>query len=116
MPSTTPSTITERSGSISAFTPDNKLVMNFGRPYVSWGFDVRKLEDWLTTLEEAMTIMPPCHRRSLEELYFSLKAAHKHHQAEHEEVVTNAPTSDDLMDYLSAYSAAMAWEAMEGRK
>jgi aminopeptidase-like protein len=107
---------TEHNGSISAFTPDNHLVMNYGSPYVSWGFTVDKLEQWLTTIEEIVNVVPPAHRYALESLYFSLKAAHQRHQKEHEEVVTEAPTSDDLMSYLTAYSAAMAWEAVEGRK
>lgn len=112
-----PSTIkTERNGAISAFTPNNKLVMNYGSPYVSWGFEAKKLEEWLTTIEEIVNIVPPAHRYALENLYGSLKAAHMRHQKEHEEVVTEAPTSDDLMSYLTAYSAAMAWEALEGRK
>ena len=112
-----PATIkTERNGAVSAFTADNKLVMNYGSPYVSWGFSVDKLEDWLTTIEEIVNIVPPAHRYALENLYFSLKAAHMRHQKEHEEVVTEAPTSDDLMSYLTAYSAAMAWEVLEDRK
>ena len=112
-----PSTIkTEYNGAISAFTPDNKLVMNYGSPYVNWGFSVDKLEEWLTTLEEIVNIVPPAHRCALLSLYGSLEAAHMRHRKEHEEVVTAAPTSDDLMSYLTAYAAAMAWEAMEGRK
>ena len=112
-----PSTIkTERNGAVSAFTADNKLVMNYGSPYVSWGFSVDKLEDCLTTIEEIVNIVPPAHRYALENLYFSLKAAHMCHQKEHEQVVTEAPTSDDLMSYLTAYSAAMAWEVLEDRK
>ena len=107
---------TEHNGSISAFTPDNRLVMHYGSPRVSWSFSVDNLENWLTTIEEIVNIVPPAHRYALENLYFSLKAAHQRHQQEHEEVVTEAPTSDDLMSYLTAYSAAMAWEAVEGRK
>ena len=107
---------TEPSGETSAFTPDGKLVMNYGRPYVAWGFSVDKLEDWLTTLEEAMITVPPAHRYSLETLYFSLKAAHRRHQQEHEMVVSEAPSEDDLINYLASYSAAMAWETMEGTK
>lgn len=115
--STMPATIkTEQSGQTSAFTPDGKLVMNYGLPYVAWGFTVDKLEDWLTTLEELIVTIPPSHRYSLESLYFSLKAAHQRHLLEHEEVVTNAPNGDDLMQYLASYSAAMAWELLEGKK
>ena len=107
---------TEPSGETTAFTADGTLVMNYGSPHVAWGFPVKSLENWLTTLEEAMTIMPSCHSRSIETLYFSLKAAHKRHLQEHETLISEAPTSDDLMTYLTSYAAAMAWEAMEGRK
>ena len=107
---------TEASGETSAFTPEGKLVMNFGKPCVAWGFSVVDLEQWLTTIEETINDIPPAHRWSFERLYFSLKAAHKKHQEEHEEVVTEAPTQDDLMSYLTSYSAAMAWEALEGKK
>jgi len=70
---------TESSGETTAFAPDGTLVMNYGSPHVAWGFPVKRLEEWLVTLEETMTAMPDCHRRSIETLYFSLKAAHKRH-------------------------------------
>lgn len=106
-----PATIkTEITGSITAFTPEHALVMNFGQPCVAWGFNVDKLEAWVTTLEEVIPTVAPAHRHSLEGLYFSLKAAHKRHVREHEEVVSDAPTSDDLMAYLAAYAMAMGTE------
>ena len=101
------STIKTEAGTVTAFTPENHLVMNYGRPCVAWSFGVEKLEDWLTTMEEIIGTVPPAHRHSLETLYFSLKAAHKRHLLEHNEVVSEAPTSDDLMAYLAAYAAAM---------
>jgi len=107
---------TEPSGQTSAFTPEGKLVMNYGHPYVAWGFSVKNLENWLTTLEELIPTVPPAHCYSLESLYFSLKAAHQRHLLEHEQVVSDAPNGDDLMQYLASYSAAMSWEAIEGRK
>lgn len=107
---------TEPSGQTSAFTPDGHIVMNYGAPVVVWSFTIKDLESWLTTIEEIVGTIPPAHRLSIEKLYFSLKAAHSRHRQEHEEIVTDAPTSDDLMQYLASYSAAMAWEAMEGRK
>jgi aminopeptidase-like protein len=107
---------TEPSGETSAFTADGTLVMNYGRPHVAWGFAVTDLEDWLTTLEETMPAMPACHRYILEKLYFSLKAAHNRHKREHDDVISDAPSEDDLMSYLTSYSAAMTWETMEGKK
>jgi aminopeptidase-like protein len=98
---------TEATGSISAFTPNHALVMNFGKPVVAWGFDADKLEAWLTTLEEVIPTIAPAHRYAIEGIYFSLKSAYKRHQSEHNEVVTDAPTSSDLMAYLAAYAVAM---------
>lgn len=107
---------TEPSGQTSAFTPNGALVMNYGAPVVAWSFTIKDLEDWLTTIEETISTISPSHRFSMEKLYFSLKAAHNRHLQEHQEVVSDAPNGDDLMQYLTSYSAAMAWEAMEGRK
>lgn len=104
---------TEPSGETSAFTSEGRLVMNYGAPCVAWSFTVQCLEDWLTTIEETIGTIPPAHRRSFETLYFSLKAAHKKHKEEHEAVVTDAPNSDDLMQYLTSYAAAMCVELME---
>lgn len=106
-PSMTSRIKTEPSGEITAFTADNTLVMNYGNPHVAWGFSVKRLEEWLITLEEAMSVMPACHSRSIETLYFSLKAAHKRHLQEHDAVISDAPSEDDLTGYLVAYAAAM---------
>ena len=82
--------------------------MNGSNPVVEWSFHIKNLEAWLTTLEEAMVNENNYgQRRGLEDIYFSLKAAHKKHQAQHQEVVTNAPTADDLAEYLAAYAAAI---------
>ena len=53
-----------------------------------------------------MDIVPPCHRYSLEALYFSLKAAHQKLQLEHNEM-TEEPTATDFQEYLAAYAAAV---------
>lgn len=102
-------TIYKDSFGVSAFTADQRLVMNGSAPCVAWSFRIKELEDWLTTLEEIMVnkTMTP-HRRTLESLYFSLKAAHVKHEEQHNEIVTDAPTADDLMEYLAAYSASIA--------
>lgn len=91
---------------ITAFNSEDKLVMLANRPMVSWGFSLERLEDSLTTLEEIMNFVPPCHRYSLETLYFSLKAAHHKLEQEHNEM-TEEPTVDDLQEYLAAYAAAV---------
>ena len=98
---------------ITAFNGEDKLVMLDSRPMVNWGFSLEKLEDSLTTLEDSLTtleevmnIVPPCHRYSLETLYFSLKAAHQKLQQEHTEM-TEEPTATDFQEYLAAYAAAV---------
>jgi len=99
---------TELSGETSAFTSEGKLTMNYGSPYVAWGFSVKDLEEWLTTLEETMLKDDNvANRRIMEKLYFSLKAAHNQHLRDHDDVVTNAPTADDLMQYLASYTASL---------
>ena len=87
---------------------NTQIVMSGSAPCVEWSFRIKELENWLITLEEAMT-SEDCHghRRGLEDIYFSLKAAHKKHQAQHEAIVTDAPTADDLQAYLMAYAAAV---------
>jgi hypothetical protein len=91
---------------ITAFNGEDKLVMLDSRPMVNWGFSLEKLEDSLTTLEEVMSLVPPCHRYSLETLYFSLKSAHQKLQQEHAEM-TEEPTATDFQEYLAAYAAAI---------
>ena len=91
---------------ITAFNSEDKLVMLDSRPMVNWGFSSQRLEESLTTLEEIMDIVPPCHRYSLEALYFSLKAAHQKLQLEHNEM-TEEPTATDFQEYLAAYAAAV---------
>ena len=91
---------------ITAFNSEDKLVMLDSRPMVNWGFSSQRLEESLTTLEEIMDIVPPCHRCSLETLYFSLKAANQKLQLEHNEM-TEEPTAADFQEYLAAYAAAV---------
>jgi hypothetical protein len=105
------STIYQWPSGTSAFLKTDSrssLVMTCGDPYVEWGFRIEKLEQWLTTLEETISHEANTgNRYDLESLYFSLKAAHTRHLQEHEAVVTEAPTADDLQAYLAAYAAAV---------
>jgi hypothetical protein len=105
------SIIQQRPYGTSAFLKSNhgmKIVMNGGSPCVEWSFRIQELQQWLTTLEEVMIKEENRgNRRDLEGIYFSLKAAHTRHLQEHEDVVTDAPTADDLQAYLVAYAAAI---------
>jgi hypothetical protein len=87
---------------------NTQIVMSGSAPCVEWSFRIKELENWLTTLEEAMVNANNYgQRRGLEDIYFSLKAAHIKHEKQHQEVLTDAPTADDLMAYLTAYTSAM---------
>ena len=93
----------------SVFTDKGAMVMNLDQPVVSWHFHIKELEEWLTTLEEAMVKETNAgNRRSFEGMYFSMKTAYQKHLDQHEEVQSQAPTADDLQAYLSAYAAAIA--------
>lgn len=85
-----------------------QVVMNCGAPCVEWSFRISELQQWLTTLEELMLREGNQHnRRDLEGIYFSLKAAYTKHIKQHDEIVTDAPTADDLFAYLVAYAKAL---------
>jgi len=85
-----------------------QLAMSGGAPYVEWGFCIKQLQEWITTMEETISQEANAHNRShLEGILFSLKAAHARHLEQHEEIVTDAPNADDLQAYLSAYAAAV---------
>ena len=92
----------------SVFMDDGTMVMNIDKPVVSSWMHVSEVEEWLTTLEETMwEEANTANRRSLEGLYFMLKAAHRKHLDQHETIQTQAPTADDLQAYLSAYTNAI---------
>ena len=99
----------------SAFIEDGhyacKSVMVAGEPVVAWGFNIKRLEEWIVTLEEQLNTVSGPTWYSLHSLLSSLRAAHERHKFEHERVVTEAPNADDLMAYLAAYAAAVALEA-----
>ena len=103
------SIIRQQSYGTSAFIKTSngmQAVMCAGVPFVEYTFHVRPLQQWLTTLEEVMVKEENTNnRRDLESIYFSIKAAYNHHLEQHEEIVTAAPTADDLQAYLAAYAA-----------
>jgi hypothetical protein len=92
--------------------PSCQAVMVGGEPCVAWGFTISKLEEWIATLEQQLETASGPTWRSLHSLCCSLKAAHDQHLAEHAQVVTEAPSADDLMAYLAAYTAAVASEGV----
>jgi hypothetical protein len=106
-----PMAITVTTSGVTAFAGE-RLAMNDGNPTIEHFSPVKDLEDWTTTLEEVIA-MPSCkaHRWHLESMYFAFKAVLKKHEEQHLEVVTEAPTAEDLQAYLSAYAAALAGTA-----
>lgn len=103
------STVYQRKQGISAFTKNGHVVMSCNRPMVAWSLPVRKLEEWITTLEvvsEGGALGP--HKSTVEELLCHLHAAHGKHREQHAEVVTGAPTGDDQLAYLAAYAASIS--------
>ena len=92
--------------------PACQAVMIAGEPCVAWGFTIPKLEEWITTLEEQLETVSGASWYSLHGLCSSLKAAHDRHLAEHQQIVSEAPSADDLAAYLAAYAAAVAAEAV----
>jgi hypothetical protein len=103
------STVYQHNQGISAFTKNGQLVMSSNRPTVAWSLPVRKLEEWITTLEvlsEGGALGP--HKATVKELLCQLHAAHGKHREQHAEVVTDAPTGDDQLAYLAAYAASIS--------
>lgn len=100
---------TEYNGSVSALTSDQKLVMNFGQPTVSFWLRVKQLQDSITTLEQLLPTIDACHQGSMVDLLITLKTAYQKHELQHRQIIeaTAAPTADDQMAYLVAYAAAV---------
>ena len=80
-----------------------QIVMNMGEPTVAWSFRVADLQQWITSLEE----LPVEQRWQLNGLMCHLMAAHDKHKEQDQYVIDNAPSAQDLEDYLLDYSAAV---------
>jgi len=100
--------ITQLNGGVSAFTKRNDLVMAGGKPVIQWSLKITEIEKWLTTLEALMEADPLSpHYFDLLNLRCTLQTAYEWHLREHQEVVADAPSADDLAAYLSDYAAAI---------
>jgi hypothetical protein len=100
------------SGAVYAFPknsgPYQRAAMVNNVPIVETIVDVVRLQEWATTVETIIPMVPACHRPALMQLFIKLDSMLYRHQQDHEEIVTQAPTPEDMIDYLSAYLAAMA--------
>lgn len=92
------------SSAIYASDSNGRPVMVCNHPTVEWTFDIKDVQAWATTLGECMKTIPPSHRPCMRELILSLEAMMIRHQRQHEEVVSEAPTIEDLIDYLATYA------------
>ena len=93
-------------GTISARAHNDEVVMACSVPMVQGYFGVADLQRWTTTLEEIMSNKHSfAHQLDLEGMYFTFKHMLDKHQEQHEEVISSAPTADDLQSYLASYSS-----------
>ena len=76
-------------------------------PVVDAMLQVTEMQQWVTTLEEILPEVPVCHYGTLSLMIVRLQVYLDRHQAQHEAIVTDAPTEDDLQAYLMAYAAAI---------
>lgn len=97
------------SGAVYAFSgePVRPCSMVCGTPVVDAMLQITEMQQWVTTLEEILPEVPVCHYGTLSLMIVRLQVCLDRHQAQHEEIVSGAPTADDLMAYLTAYTSAM---------
>ena len=76
-------------------------------PVVEAMLQVNEIQKWVTTLEEILPEVPVCHYGTLSLMITRLQVCLDRHQSQHETIVTDAPTADDLQAYLAAYAAAI---------
>lgn len=82
------------------------LVMGGGNPTVAWSFRMEKLKHHIQTLEYHAG-RDDQFARAIEPLLCELLAAHAKHEEQHNAAITEAPTAEDLQDYLASYAAAI---------
>ena len=96
-------------GTISATTASHEVVMVCSVPMVQSYFNVADLQRWTTTLEEIMSNKHNfAHQYDFERMHFAFKHMLDKHQEQHEEVISAAPSADDLQAYLASYSSYVA--------
>ena len=96
-------------GTISARADNEEVVMVCSVPMVQSYFNVADLQRWITTLEEIMSNKHSfAHQLDLEGMYRAFKHMLDKHQEQHEEVISAAPSADDLQAYLASYSSYVA--------
>lgn len=111
-PMTTPTASISKtpSGEVYAFTGTaiRPCAMVHGTPVVDATLDVAQLQDWVTTLEEVLPSVPISHYGTLSMMIIRLQVILDNHDKQHQEIITDAPTPEDMVEYLSSYLKAMA--------
>ena len=83
-------------------------VMASGVPVVDAMLNVAEVQNWVTTLEEVLPSLPACHYGTITMMIIRLQVILDNHDKQHQEIITDAPTPEDMVEYLSAYLKAMA--------
>ena len=91
-----------------------------GRRYVSWGFNVDNLEDWLTTLEKLTDNVDfsITHRNdwlALNRLKWELTAAYDLWKKQSQEI-SEAPQAQDLQEYMADFATSVLKEQAQALK
>lgn len=91
-----------------------------GRRYVSWGFNVDNLENWLTTLEKLtddldFAITNRNDWLALNRLKWELMAAHDLWQKQSQEI-SEAPQVQDLQEYMADFATSVLKEQTQTLK
>lgn len=86
----------------------------FGKPYVSWGFHLERLEEWIQTLEKLtdnvdFAIEQRNDWLSLNRLKWELTAAHDLWQKQSQEI-SEAPQVQDLQEYMADFATSVLKE------
>lgn len=93
---------------ITAFSSDNKLVMNLGSPIVSRSFTAQEIQEYICTLEQAIDDEPNVGQKvGLQRILCSFLVSLDILKQNHEAFIQEAPTGADLEEYLLSYARAV---------
>ena len=98
------------SGEVYAFCGEaaQPCAMVHGTPVVNAMLSVEEVQRWITTLEEVRENAPVCHYGTLSMMIVRFQVVLDNHDKQHEKIITEAPTPEDMVEYLSSYLKAMA--------
>ena len=99
-----------QTGEVYAFSgiAQRPCAMVHGTPVVDATLHVAEVQQWITTLEEVRESVPVCHYGTLSMMIIRLQVILDNHDKQHQEIITDAPTPEDMVEYLSSYLKAMA--------